>query len=799
MTIYGLGGCGKSALALEFAYRTLARQTKRLVFWVPAISQESFEAAYREIGTQLRMPGINDDNADIKKLVKAALSSGIFGNWLIIVDNADDPRIMFNNSTRLIDYLPHSEQGAILFTTRSRKSAVDLTQSNILELNDMAKAESGQLFTRRITNSSLLNDKAAVDELLEILTYLPLALVQAAAYINSNDISVSEYTSLFRSTGTQQNDAENELFSENFEDPSRYREMDGTIAKTWHISFDQISRQDQLAAEYLSFMACINRINIPQSLLPSAGSSMMKQVKALGILTGYAFITERQKALQDSGERLFDMHRLVHMASGWWLDRHDERVTWTNIALVRLKELIPFGEHSSKEVWTAYLPHAIYTTGLDGNETVKASLLEQVGCCQASLGQFSAAERTHRREASSRENLLGPDHSSTLMSMNSVAMALRSQGKYEAAEVMSRNTLTRSEKALGPEHIDTLITMSNLTLSLNDQGKYEEAELINRQTLVQLHIVLGPMHPVTLRVMSILTRVLSNQGKYDEAEVLIRQTLRRTKKVLGPEHLDTQVNMNNLAIVLNKRHKYEEAELIHRQALVWLDRVLGPEHPNTLSSIGNLALVLNNQKKFEEAESLMRQTLIQREKVLGPEHPLTLTSMNNLARVLDDQGKHEEAESIHRQQLAICEQEYGPDNLDTTTSVYCLAHTLANQRKYHEALDLYKRACDAYDTILGADHPTTCECHDYHYTVEQLAREYYAENEEHSMKEQEHSMKEQEHSIKEQEQFAPSPEILESSANRHVGKASRLSRTLAKMGIKGSKSSKKVRASSVER
>jgi hypothetical protein len=106
-----LGGCGKSALALEFAHRALARHAGRLVFWVPAISQESFELAYQEIRIRLRIPGITDDNADIKQLVKKALSSDTMGDWLMIVDNADNPRVFMGTidgdprSARLSDYL----------------------------------------------------------------------------------------------------------------------------------------------------------------------------------------------------------------------------------------------------------------------------------------------------------------------------------------------------------------------------------------------------------------------------------------------------------------------------------------------------------------------------------------------------------------------------------------------------------------------------------------------------------------------------------------------------------------------
>ncbi|KAF2828142.1 hypothetical protein CC86DRAFT_439081, partial [Ophiobolus disseminans] len=278
---------------------------------------------------RLSVPGITKDNADIRKLVKNALSSGGLSDWLMIVDNADDSRVLFKAtdndamSAQLSDCLPHSNSGTILFTTRSRKIARDLTPSSVLELNDMNKAEAKQLLAQRLTKQALLNDETAVEELLGILTCLPLAIVQAAAFINNNDISVYGYISLFRHTST-----ESELFSERFEDPSR---------------------QDPLAAQYLSFMACIDRIDIPQSLLPSGGL-LVQQVRALGTLVGYAFITERQQAAQElDRERFFDMHRLVHLASAWWLEGHNERATWAGRAVARLEELVPHGGHERKE------------------------------------------------------------------------------------------------------------------------------------------------------------------------------------------------------------------------------------------------------------------------------------------------------------------------------------------------------------------------------------------------------------------------------------------------------------------
>jgi tetratricopeptide (TPR) repeat protein len=755
LTICGLGGCGKSALALEFAYRVLARQANYLIFWVPAISKESFELAYREVGIHLRIPGITENNADIKRLVKEALSSDIIRDWLMIVDNADDPRVLMDSSrgepgsARLLDYLPYNNKGKIFFTTRSRKAAGELTQSHVLELDDMSQAEGRHLLARQIAKPALLNDENAVHTLLESLAHLPLAVVQAAAFMNNNDISVSSYISLLQEAGT-----ETELFSEHFEDSSRYRELESTIGKTWHISFDQIRRQDPLAAEYLSFMACIDRISVPRSLLPPGGSAL-QQIKAVGTLKGYAFITERQQATQELGsERFFDMHRLVHMASKWWLEGHDEQTAWTAKVAMRLEELVPYGGHANREVWTAYVPHAIYLAQSDSrlDEIVRASLLYRVGLCQSSLGQYSASEVSHRQGLRLRERIFGKDHNETFETLHELGIALQDGGKYEAAEAINRQTLALREKCFGLEHPDTLTSINSLAevlwheakydaaeemirkalwgrqkilgrehtntldsmetfaMVLNSQAKYDEAESMNRQALATRKKVLGLKDPGTLRSMNNLAVILDGQGKYSETESIYRQTLEMRENIHGLKHPDTLTSMNNLAVALGRQGKYEAAEVMNRQILATRKKVLGLEHPDTLISINNLAEMLVKQSKYEAAEAMHRQTLVIRKKVLGLKHPYTLASMHNLAVVLAREGKDEEAEAMYRETLAAKEKVLGLEHPLTLTSVYGFASFLANRHRYNESTVLYERACAGYSIALGEDHPTTREC-----------------------------------------------------------------------------------------
>jgi tetratricopeptide (TPR) repeat protein len=655
MTLYGLGGCGKSALALEFVYRALARDASLLVFWVPALSQESFELAYREIARYLRIPGISDENADIVALVKETLSSGSSGDWLMIVDNADDLNIMFgttNNggpaSVQLIDCLPHGNQGTVLFTTRSKDIAEVLTPDSFMGLNDLSKPEARQLLARRVTRKALLSSETAVDELLETLTYFPLAIVQAAAFINNNRITVSEYRSLFQHPGS-----EVELFTEHFEDPSRYPDMDNTIATTWHISFNQLRRQNPLAAKYISFMACIDRFNIPQSLLP-AGGTPVQQLKAIGTLLGYAFITRRQQADQEPGvDKFFDMHRLVHMASVGWLNKHGERATGIADVVARLEELIPVGgQMEKKELWRTYLPHAIYVAGLDDlQQTVKGSLLDRVACCQATLGLYAVATETYRQALTIRFDCLGREHPDSLKTISALANVHGELGKYQQATELHKRTLAQRKKVLGPNHQDTLESMNNLAVGLKNLRHYAEAEELHKQTLERQTTLFGLKHIGTLLSMSNLAELLAIRGKYKEADDLYLKTMRAQEEVYGERHPTVLQTRYNMAKVSERIQDDADgfSEESFREVLKFQEEVLGPDHPATLTTLQSLAALRARLGHLEEAEATYRRILAQRIILLGPNHLLTLEIVYALASMLKEQRRWGESSAFFQQ------------------------------------------------------------------------------------------------------------------------------------------------------
>ncbi|KAH8647761.1 nucleoside phosphorylase domain-containing protein [Xylariales sp. PMI_506] len=230
VAVFGPGGIGKTQVALQFAYRVKKNKPDYSIFWVPALSHACFAKSYAEIAGELGIEKGND-NDDLNDLVRRYLCSGKAGKWILIVDNADDTSLILGQpgNPGIIRYLPESEHGRVVFTTRSREVAFAVAVSNIINLKEMTQEEGINFLDNSLTRKELLQDKATTVKLLEELAYLPLAITQAAAYLNRNQLSIPNYLGLLN--GTEENFVS--LFSREFHDPTRYAESRNAIATTW--------------------------------------------------------------------------------------------------------------------------------------------------------------------------------------------------------------------------------------------------------------------------------------------------------------------------------------------------------------------------------------------------------------------------------------------------------------------------------------------------------------------------------------------------------------------------------------
>jgi tetratricopeptide (TPR) repeat protein len=690
----------KSQLAIQYAHSILDKSPHTFVFWVHANTRARFEEAYGDIADRLQLPGRSDPKANVLRLVRNWLQDEANGTWLLILDNADDVNVFYpkqarasdqssSPSTSLAEYVPQSRNGSILITSRNKDAAARLAGGypRIKEVSALGHDQALHLLRNKLHDAS--SSEGAVELLLE-LDYLPLAITQAAAYINQRAprVTIQDYLDEFRRSIKNRES----LLNQDAGDLRRDRSASNSVITTWQLTFECVRKERRSAADLLSFMCLFNPQAIPEFALRSYDSGMQNTIR--GVTHSFP-VPQYLKDLHGSdGEKAFHndvtilqayslvsataekevlkMHPLVQHCTIAWLSsaRQVERCRMAFADLIEKSFLSQ--KVGDWEECRQLMPHIdTFDHGEPGDKSFGRwiSLIMDVGKLLYDKGKYNDAVIPYRRALEGREKGLGMQHPDTLKIANNLALVLWAQGKYEEAEKLSRQTLEAHKKELGMQHPHTLTSAHNLAIVLQAQRKYEEAEKLSRRALEGREKELGMQHPDTLTSAHTLATVLQNQGKYEEAEKLSRQALEGCEKELGMQHLDTVRSAHTLAVVLRAQRKYEEAEKLSRRALEGYEKKLGMQHPHTLTSANNLALLLQAQGKYEEAEKLSRRALEGYEKALGMQHP------------------------------------------DTLTSTYRLAHLLHSLRQYREAAELYRHACNGYAQQLGSQHPDTVACH----------------------------------------------------------------------------------------
>ncbi|GFF31666.1 hypothetical protein IFM46972_03300 [Aspergillus udagawae] len=615
IAICGLGGVGKTQIALELAYRMRNQDPECLIFWISCTTYESVEQAYMSIASKLEMT--DKKPAEVKEQVKAYLSQQSTANWLLIFDNADDMEMW-----TMADFLPESERGHILFTTRSRQIAVRLASPHVIMISEPDTETAVEILRKSLIKSDLLNDHEAANALLNELVCLPLAIAQAAAYINEKDIRLSAYTTLLQESEPDVI----ELLSENFGDEGRYKDIQNPVATTWWISFQQIQQLNPTAIDYLLFMACINPRHIPQSLLPQTASSK-KRTDAIGLLKAFSFVNEEGEACS------LNIHRLVHLATRSWMRKHQQFSQQILKTADRLSEAFPNNNHTNRELWREYLPHVLSLTEeaeFQREQEKYVDMVQKIGNCLYSDKRFKEAEDQFLKVLKIRKQELGSEHPKTLASMAEIASTYSNQGRRKEAEKLITEVLNIQKCVLGPEHLDTLLSMAGLAAIYWGLEQWKDAEKLQVQVIKMHKKVLGPKHPHTLLSMANLVVTYWGQRRWKEAEKLATEVLNIQKCVLGPEHLDTLLSMAGLAGTYEGLGRWKDAEKLWVQVTELYKKVLGPEHPQTMVAMSHLAFFWKSQGKIQAALALKEQCVALQGKVLGPGHPDTLSSSRTL-------------------------------------------------------------------------------------------------------------------------------------------------------------------------
>ncbi|OBT39371.1 hypothetical protein VE00_10239 [Pseudogymnoascus sp. WSF 3629] len=760
IALVGLGGVGKSQLAIEYAYRTRDRSPETWVFWVHASNAARFEQSFRDIANCIKLSGRQNPKANIFQLVRDWLCNDRKGEWVLILDNVDDASFLVEAQSALQDgqtngidsgslqplvsYLPHCPNGSILITTRSRNTALKLVeQRNTIAVGPMSKRDALTLFENKLRGHDGCDDTT---ELAAELEFMPLAIVQAATYVcqRAPRYSVREYLQDFRKSCRKRTS----LLNYEGEQLRRDREAKNSIMITWQISFNHIREIRPSASDLLSLMSFFDRQGIPEALLQSrsdqrnlqqdqkennddsfvhvdasysdddvdgTSQSSMSDGFEDDILTlrNYSFISINLDGTT------FEMHGLVQLATRKWLEAHGQQERWKQQFIRNLCADFPTGEYENWVNCQALFPHAQSAAAqqpVDQDSLIDwTSILYKAAWYAWRMGNGMEAEKMSLQAAKVRKRILGQehndtlntDHPSTLTSMANLASTYRNQGRWDAAEELDVQVMETSKKKLGADHPDTLTSMANLASTYSNQGRWDAAEELFVQVMETRKKKLGTDHPNTLTSMANLAATYRDQGRWDAAEELQVQVMETRKKKLGADHPSTLNSMANLASTYRNQGRWDAAEELEVQVMETRKKKLGADHPDTLNSMANLASTYRNQGRWDAAEELFVQVMETRKKKLGADHPSTLNSMANLALTYSNQGRWDAAEGLFVQVMETRKKKLGADHPSTLNSMANLASTYRNQGRWDAAEELDVQVMETSKKKLGADHPDT--------------------------------------------------------------------------------------------
>ncbi|KAJ5300978.1 uncharacterized protein N7443_005980 [Penicillium atrosanguineum] len=733
IALVGLGGVGKSQLAIECSYRIREQSPETWVFWVYASNTARFEQSYREIASRAKITGRDDPQASIFKLVCDWLQDAKNKNWVLILDNVDDNEILHapipikpeqqadnGNGTfkqPLSAFIPQCQHGLIIMTTRSRSVASRMVDdSDIITVNPMDESQASALMEKKLGMHANRED---ILKLTEALEFLPLAIVQAAAYIKCRAprCSIPQYLE-----NLQGNDHKTARLL-NHEAGHRRRDWEAknSILITWQLSFDYIRKTRPSAADLLSLMSFFDRQGIPEDLLHDAkiqrdfSDSDDEDITDcdsddgfeddIMTLRDYSFISTSQDA------KTFEMHRLVQLSTRTWLETSGQIERWREQFIKTLYREFPSAEYENWGKCQLLFSHvkSAMLQRPNSEESLQEwiSLLNEGVSYALNRGNVIDTESMAVKAMKACKRIFGAEHPDTLTSMGNLAATFWKLGRFTEAETLGEQVLGSRKRVFGDDHPDTLTSMSNLASTLSNLGRFPEAEALHVQVVEAHKRMLGEDHPDTLKGMGNLAFAFSSLGRFREAEVLLVQVVEAYRKVLGEEPPDTLNTMNNLAFTFSSLGRFPEAEALQIQVLETRRRVLGEEHPNTLNTMNNIAVTFSSLGRFPEAEALEVQVVEIRKRVLGEDHPDTLTSIGNLASILKDLGRLQEAETLQVQVLETHKRVLGVEHPDTLTSMGNLAPIFRGLGRLLEAEALEVQVVDSRKRVLGEDHPHT--------------------------------------------------------------------------------------------
>ncbi|GGW33788.1 ATP-binding protein [Streptomyces lucensis JCM 4490] len=657
----GLGGIGKTQIALEYAHRFAGQYD--IVWWIDAEQADQLPVHYTELATRL---GIAKPDAGAEHNTRALMDHlRTHDRWLIILDNAQNP-------DHFSDLLP-TGPGHVLITSRSAGWKGSAADHN---LDVFTRDESTAYLTTRLPD--ITPDQA--DALASDLGDLPLALAQAAGTLTTG-VSLDRYRQLLAGKAR-------ELLAHGA--PAEYS---SPLAATVTIAATRLADDCPAAAALLRIGAFLGPDPIPTDWLENAGPHLATvTVDPDDILWPQQDLQALARfGLARLGYGTFQVHRLTQAILRDHTPTADRARINADVSTI-LATVDPGdpGTPASWPKWAALTAHlvALQDTATEHPE-LRRTILQALDYLIES-GQSRAAHDLAGSLHTTWSTVHGPDHPDVLTCAQLFSFAVGNLGDYAEARRITEDILERRGRTLGADHPDTLHSAQSLASALFYLGEYEKARGMVEDILARRRLILGPDHPNTLASAHALGSALFHLEEYAEDRRITEDTLERRRRVLGADHPDTLNSAQSLGVTLHSLGEYDEAKRIAEEIFEQRRRLLGADHPDTLDSAHYLSNALHSLGELAEDHRIAEDNLERRRRVLGVDHPDTLLSAQSLGVSLASSRRYPEAEQLLRDARTRSCRTLGADHPLSKGLTENLATVLIARGKLREAHKLQR-------------------------------------------------------------------------------------------------------------
>jgi tetratricopeptide (TPR) repeat protein len=736
--MHGMGGVGKTQLAIEYAWRYANHY--QAVWWITADQPGLIRSTLAGLAPHLDLTGLAPGRVeDAATAVLQALRRGDpVNSWLLVFDNADEPE-------QIRQFMPTARGGHVIVTSRNRRWE---QAADAIEVDVFRRAESRQFLERRSAGITA----ADADRLADALGDLPLALEHAASLMTEIAMTPAMYLRLFE-----------EEHSRILGEKPSTSEYALPVAATWSVSVTRLREQTPDAMELLQRCAFFGAAPIPLELLERGKNVLgtpMQDTLRDPIALGRAVRALGRYGLAriDNFRRTLEVHRIIQRIIRDELNPDNRFKLRHEVHLVmaaanpgdpdkienwpKYEELIAHLDPSkaitcrSDEVrqLTQDIVRYLYITGnytdalnranealttwtADSGEDNRYVLVMNRLKTQVlrSLARYKESFDITTNVMARMQAVLGEDHEETLILMNGHCVDFRVLGQFKESLDFTRKTLERHRAVFGPEHPRTLVAMNNLAEDYELNSEYQEARSLNEQVYEEKKRFYRNDDPTVLYTLNALARTIREQGDYREALALAEQANDGYQEVIA-EKLLTEAHpwilqqMVDLAVARRAAGQVSVGLTLARSAHEHYLGAFGHDHTATLAAAICLAHSERDSGDLAAAEKRLADTLSTYQSVLGADHPYTMCCQVDLAVVHLRQDNAKSARMLLEDARDKLTKSFGPMHHCSLVATADLASAQAMLGDAEGAIKLEEQALNAFESALGASHPATLAC-----------------------------------------------------------------------------------------